>query len=253
MHFEISLGGLRLDPLRFLSLEQGSWYRLDTVSCPSDTIRVNVASTSTLTFLPAANIDFQVESVKVAVRSDDVQAGLLDARVTGQDGVLLTVREAAVADGQLSRFTLETVLRQGQERATISCTMELTTRRTPPEGNSGEADPPRSEPEAEEAPAATPSATPKATPTPAAPTATAAAPKTATPRGLRTPTPRTGPTRPQDRDPATRPRRPVIGGRKRASVILTPRVRWQWSSFRDCGMLAATCACTGQESNQHQP
>lgn len=191
LHFEVRRGSEYLDPLRFLAYQERNAYSVQTAQCPSEMLRIDVASTVGLTFLPTSALEFQVESAKLSLRSGPEASRPPTVRATG-DSVTITVPEAAAASGEAFRYTLETVLRQGDATATIVCTLELAYRRTlenPPEPAVQAPSVPRGP--VDEPPPATASPTPIT----AAPTATATktgAIASPTPRGLqglRTPTP----------------------------------------------------------------
>ena len=203
LHFEVAQANQLQDPLRYLSATPGSWYSLTSVRCPSEAVRIDAASTVTLTFLPSSVIDFRVESVQVTVRGTNEKSVPMTAQVQGPDSVALQIPEAAAANGELSRFELAATLRQGEDQATLICVLELTTKRTLANSEIPvDADPPRSDGTLDGSEIPSPTVTPSATPRPATPTVSPAPSKTprggptATPRkpkGLQTSTPRPRP------------------------------------------------------------
>jgi hypothetical protein len=200
LHFELRRGSEYLDPLRFLAYQERNAYNVQTAQCPSETLRIDVASTVALTFLPSSAIEFQVEGASLKLRSGFESPAPPKASVENGASVVITVPEAPAATGDAFRYYLEAVLRQGERSTTMICNLELAYRRTlpNPELPVGEApSSPQGPLEEGEQPAPTQTPTPKAeAPKPTvAPSQTAPAgtPTPRGPQGLKSPTPRSGP------------------------------------------------------------
>jgi hypothetical protein len=199
LHFELRRGNEYVDPLRFLAYQERNAYTVQTAQCPSETLRVDVASTVALTFLPSSAIEFKVDSANLKLRSGFESPAPPKASVENGASVVISVPEAPAATGDAFRYYLEAVLRQGERTTTMVCNLELAYRRTlpNPELPVGEA-PSSPQGPLEEAQEPTRTPTPKAE-APKSPTvepsktAPAGTPTPRGPQGLKSPTPRSGP------------------------------------------------------------
>lgn len=132
LHFELRVGGVLVDPLRYLPVVQESPYRShqEGARCSEDVVRLEAASQTRIVFQGAtAAASFQLQDLQAFAS----QSGAPGLQVLF-DGPRAAIIEAPapLTTGVTYRYQLQAFLRLGDATEVITCSVELGTRSTLP-------------------------------------------------------------------------------------------------------------------------